>query len=471
MKKLFKNNIIEILVILFSLSFGFWLMFSTFGYKDGSILIAAKARSDFGSHIPLIRSFSLGNNFPPEFPIFPGEPIRYHFLFYFVVGLLERVGVRIDYALNLPSALSFSFLLITIYFLAKLIFKNRAVGILSVIFFLFNGSFSFLEFFKAHPLSLNTPFDILQNTNFPSFGPYDEKVVSAFWNLNIYTNQRHLAAPMAALFALVYYLLKKEQKGQKTPRHIGLLWGALLGILPYSHSSIFIMAYGVLGIFFLFFKSQRKMIILIGLTGVILALPRIFYLKQSTSFVPQINPGYLISNDLTFLNFTYYWFMNLGMSLFLIPLGFILSGRPGKKVLVAFSSLFVIGNLIQFSPEMGANHKFFNVFVAVANMFSAFVIYKLWKKHRLTIILIIPLILFLTLSGIIDFFAVANDSLGELPDYPKNPDIAWIMQNTPRDSVFLNSTYFFDTASLAGRKIFFGWPYFAWSKKCLTPKT
>src|SRR3990167_8445967 len=127
MKKLFKNNIIEILVILFSFSFGFWLMFSTFGYKDGSILIAAKARSDFGSHIPLIRSFSLGDNFPPEFPLFPGEPIKYHFLFYLVVGLLERVGVRIDYALNLPSALSFSFLLITIYFLAKLIFKSRAV--------------------------------------------------------------------------------------------------------------------------------------------------------------------------------------------------------------------------------------------------------------------------------------------------------------------------------------------------------
>src|SRR3990167_947392 len=122
-----KIDIATVIIAVAALAFSFWLMFSTFSYKDGSILIAAKARSDFGSHIPLIRSFSLGNNFPPEFPIFPGEPIRYHFLFYFVVGLLERVGVRIDYALNLPSALSFSFLLITIYFLAKLIFKSRAV--------------------------------------------------------------------------------------------------------------------------------------------------------------------------------------------------------------------------------------------------------------------------------------------------------------------------------------------------------
>ncbi|HBB76229.1 MAG: hypothetical protein UU52_C0005G0063, partial [Candidatus Levybacteria bacterium GW2011_GWB1_41_21] len=30
-------------------------------------------------------------------------------------------------------------------------------------------------------------------------------------------------------------------------------------------------------------------------------------------------------------------------------------------------------------------------------------------------------------------------------------------------SVFLNTTYFYNPASLAGRKIFFGWPYFAWS--------
>ncbi|TSC86331.1 MAG: hypothetical protein G01um10147_943 [Microgenomates group bacterium Gr01-1014_7] len=79
------------------------------------MLIATKAWSDFASHIPLIRSFSLGDNFLPEYPLFPGEPIRYHFLFYAVVGYLEKLGLRIDYAFNILSALSFAFLIISIY--------------------------------------------------------------------------------------------------------------------------------------------------------------------------------------------------------------------------------------------------------------------------------------------------------------------------------------------------------------------
>ena len=38
------------------------------------------------------------------------------------------------------------------------------------------------------------------------------------------------------------------------------------------------------------------------------------------------------------------------------------------------------------------------------------------------------------------------------------------MRNTSPDSIFLNTQYLYDNASLAGRKIFLGWPYFAWSQ-------
>ena len=463
MKKFFKKNLVEVFVFSFTFIFGFWLMFSTFGYKDGSILIAPKARSDFGSHLPLIRSFSLGDNFPPEYPIFPGEPIRYHFLFYLLVGLIERAGVKIDLALNIPSALSFSFLLITVYLLAKTVFKSRLVGILSIIFLIFSGSLSFLEFFKANPLSIDTPLEILSNTTFPSFGPYDGKIVSAFWNLNIYTNQRHLAPPLALLLFLVYWILKNEQKRKKIKWYYALFWGVFLGLLPFSHSSIFIMAFAILAIFFLLFTRQRKEIFLILTLGAILAAPRALFLKETATFVPQIQPGYLITNNLNPNTFLTYWFMNFGLFFVLIPIGFLLSPKNGKKLFPAFPSLFVIGNLVQFSPEMASNHKFFNVFLIVGNMFAAFVVYKLWKKHWLTKLFVVPIIFFLVFSGIIEFFAVANDGLGATPDYPKNPDVAWIMENTPRDAVFLNSTYLYDSASLAGRKIFFGWPYFAWS--------
>src|SRR5579871_329018 len=152
-QRFLKTYLFEIILFIIFLVFSTWLMFSTFSYEAGSMLIATKAWSDFANHIPLIRSFSFGDNFPPQDPIFAGQPIHYHFVFYQFVGLLEKMGVRIDYALNVPSMLGFFGLLIMIYIFAKKLFRSRAVATLSVLFFLFNGTLSFLEFFKQHPLS------------------------------------------------------------------------------------------------------------------------------------------------------------------------------------------------------------------------------------------------------------------------------------------------------------------------------
>lgn len=458
-----RKNLLEILVVIFSLLFSFWLMFHTFSYRNGEMLIAAKAWSDFASHIPLIRSFSLGDNFPPEYPLFSGEPIRYHFLFYYFVGLIEKTGVSIDYALNIPSALSFAGLILIIYFFAKTLFKSRTVGILSVVFFLFNGSLSFLEFFKTHPLSLNIVSDIITNNTFPSFGPYDGKIVSAFWNLNIYTNQRHLALPMALLFFVLFLIILQELKQKKISRVWSLIFGILIGILPLSHSSLFIMAVAVLSIIFILLPKQRLPVLTILIIAGLISLPRIIFLKQTAIFIPQLKIGYLIGNNFSFENFMSYWVANIGLFFFLIPLGFIFSSKLQRKILLAFLSLFLIGNFMQFSPEIASNHKFFNVFLIVGNMFAAFLIMQVWNKRLIQKAIIVLVFPFLILSGVIDFFPIKNDNKMSIADYPKNPDVAWIMNNTPKDAVFLNSSYLYHPASLAGRKIFLGWPYFPWS--------
>ncbi len=439
-------------------------MFHTFSYKDGQMVIAVKVWSDFASNIPLIRSFSLGDNIPPQFPLFSGEPIRYHFLFYLLVGLLEKIGLPIDFALNTPSALSFALLIMVIYFMANILFKSKIIGLLSVIFFLLNGSFSFLEFFKSHPLSVNIIKEIITNSEYPSFAPYGSGIVSAFWNLNIYTNQRHLALPLAVFLLVVLWIIRQEQKQEKIRLFLmPIVWGVCLGILLYAHTSIFIMAVTALGLLFLMLPRERLPIFIIGLTGFMISLPRILFLKETATFTPQIKLGYLIADKLTLPNFLEYWFLNLGLFLILLPLGFLLSSKLAKKVLIAFISLFIIGNVIQFSPEMAGNHKFFNVFLIVGNMFVAFAVIKLWSFSFFTKMFVPIIIFFLILSGIIDLFPIKNDRFMIINDYPKNPDVAWIVDHTKKDSIFLNYSYLYDPASLAGRKIFLGWPYFAWS--------
>jgi hypothetical protein len=114
-----RHSKIELFLFVVIFLYSCWLMFSTFGYKDGEILISSRIWSDFLSHLPLIRSFSMGQNFPPEYPLFPGYPIIYHFGFYLFVGLLERTGMRIDIALNILSSIGFAGLLYSIFFNSK----------------------------------------------------------------------------------------------------------------------------------------------------------------------------------------------------------------------------------------------------------------------------------------------------------------------------------------------------------------
>lgn len=463
-KTFIKDNKIEIVIFILALFFSWWLMFSTFSYENGNMLISSKAWSDFASHIPLIRSFSFGDNFLPQYPLFSGPPIKYHFIFYALVGLLEKIGIRIDYALNIPSALGFAFLILMIYIFAKDIFKSKTVGIISIILFLFNGSFSFVNYFKKIPLSLSSISNIFSNTTFPSFGPYDQNIVSAFWNLNIYTNQRHLAMSYGLSLLLIYLVLKFKENEENKNIKKTLFIGIVLGFSFMLNMAIFLMTVVIFLCLFIFSKGKRFYIASILALCTIIALPQYLYIQQSPSlFKIALHPGYLISS-LTFDNFISYWFLNFGMHTILMIIGFILASKLPKKIFISFFMLFIIGNLLQFSPEIAANHKFFNYFMIIGVMFSANSLFYFWRKHILLKPIVISLFFFLILSGIIDFFPILNDHKLSLSDYPQNRDVLWIMKNTKPESRFLNTQYLYDNASLAGRRIFLGWPYFSWSQ-------
>ncbi len=472
--KIIKKNKVETVLLLFSLIFSSWLMFSSFSYKDGSMLISTKSWSDFASHIPLIRSFSFGCNFLlPEYPLFSGEPIRYHFLFYLFSGLLEKMGLRIDYALNIPSIIGFLGLIIAIYLLAKLIFKSKAVGVLSALFFLFNGSLSFIYFFKNHlPFSNNILLDIISNKNFSSFAPYyGDGIVSAFWNLNIYTNQRHLAFSYALSLFLIYVLLKKILNNKKISLKLSITLGFVLGISFLLNMAVYAMTLLIAIIFLVLFKKNRSSLLTFIITGGVIALPFYLYLQSnsfSSSFI--FNPGYLISDNLSFYSIFHYWFYNLGFHIILIPLGFLIASKPQRKIFLSFFILFILANFFQFSVEMAANHKFINFFMIIGAMFSSYFLVWLWKKRKALKPIVLIFVFLLIFSGIIDFFPIYNDGKIKLADYPINKDINWIMKNTKSKDVFLNSSYLYNPASLAGRKIFLGWPYFAWSQGYDTTK-
>jgi hypothetical protein len=481
-----------VLSIIFLLS---WFLFnSTFNYdlNSSEIFISRNIWSDYGFHIPLIRSFSFGNNLLLENPIFANEPIRYHFMFNFLVAVLERCGLPLDFALNLPSTLAFSSLVILIYYFSKsLFFQSVLVGILSVVFFLFNSSLAFLEFFSKHSVNfIEQPLQTIWNLNsYSAFGPWDGNIIAVFWNLNIYINQRHLPLAFCVVLVVLTFIIRQNSSILTTKKKNSYIFlGIFSGLLLLWHAQVFLSLLCMLGLIFILFKG-RKHIFYFGLSAVIIALPQFLYLQTASDTISSsisLNPGYLVIYHLlpveyftgAYLNkiaswifsFYKYWFYNIGLSLITLSLSFYLVDSKRKKYFIAFLSIFIIGSLFQFSKEMAANHKIFNLWIMLSNCFTAYLLYLLVKKRLIGIIIASFLTIFLTASGILDIMPIKNDYPVIIKDIPKQPIANWVYNNTNKNDIFLTTHRIYNPISLSGRRTMQGWPYFTWGSGYQTDK-
>lgn len=433
-------------------------MWMTFGYEGSAILVHPTLWSDFSAHLPLIRSFSLGSNWPPEYPIFPGDGIRYHFLFYAFVGWLEALGLPLDWALNLPSALGMTLFLILLARIASVLTGSFRVAVLSVVFVILNGSLTFVRFFEQRGFSWSAISQISELKEFVSFAPWGPGMISAFWTLNIYTNQRHLAVGFALCLLLMLAALRAQR---------GITWillGALLGLLPILHQPALIIAPVVGGYTFLVRKEARRGLLLAAISGFPVALYGLSLLEHRAE--SRFHLGYLLEEPRTLARFFDYWFQNLGLHAALMPLALIFYFKKLHLVLLPALFLFVLTNSVQFSIEAAAGHKFLNFAAALGGIGSAYILVRLWDCARegfrrlLFRTTVATAFFLLTFSGLIDLAPISNNRRGELH---QGQAVEWIARNTPPDAVFMNSTLMMNPASLSGRKIFSGWPYFAWS--------
>lgn len=321
--------------------------------------------------------------------------------------------------------------------------------------------------------------DILSAKEFPAFAPWGPGDITAFWNLNIYTNQRHLAGAFALILLFIFTCLRIEQQPFKKQLPWAIIWACALGALPYYHQPTLLIMAVIMASYFLVFPRLRKFLFAVGIWSAVLVIPQLL-INHGTGSPIEWYPGYIIHNEIYDLaivekigRMIIFWWNNMGVHSILMLLGWYFIPKQARRVVLPIIPIFLIGNLFKFSIEASANHKFFNFVMILGQMINAYVLILTWRYFsskrfhsfiRLLVYSIISLFIFLlTLSGVIDFFVVKNDVIGSARDIGADETIAWIVKNTPRDAVFLNSSYMYHPASMAGRSIYLGWPYFAWS--------
>ncbi len=487
------------------------LMLTTFYVKDGQLHIGVSVFSDFSPHIGMIRSFSYGNNFPTSYSHYGGEDIRYHFMFQFLVGNLEFLGMRIDWAFNLPSILSFISAFLLLYVLAVKITGKTLAGILSCLFFAFRSSKALFTYLSEIPEGRSIIKALSENTEFIGDTPHEDW---GLWNLNVYCNQRHLALGLAAMFFLLILFLphlyemfetvkqfghreedeeKGKEAGQKRfagrPRVRRLIsclkqifftgegWkvrnyklpvaaGILLGALSFFHGAVVIGCLLVLFMVAAFSKRRLEFVILAVITLALSYLQTSFFIEDS-AVTTKFLFGF-ISEKATLFGAASYLERLLGILPFVLLAAFCLERGPGRYLILAFTLPLVFAFTVSLTVDVTVNHKYVMMSCILLGIFAAGLGEKLLVRRDIPVRLVgIFLIITLTSTGIYDFVTLLkkNHQNGAIILNLEDDLTEFVRKNSDSQDLFLtNSTnYTINQLVFGGAMLFMGHQYYAWS--------
>lgn len=482
MKKLLENaGSMAWLLFIFLLIFLTWIMFYMFHIKDGILYCGFTVFGDYAPHTAMMRSFSMGNNFPTQYPHYGGGDVKYHFMFQFLAGNLEYLGIRMDFAYNLISVLFLLGFLMMLYALAVRITGKRAAGVGAVVLFFFRSGVAFFLFAAEHFRTGDLWSALKENTAFLGYTPNENW---GLWNFNVYLNQRHLALGMVMVCTALWVYLDWLEAGDRHPEK-GLLWmkerwftkeawgcknagraiavGILMGLCAFWNGAAVIGGLLIL-MGFAVFSDGKLDYVLTAFTAVVLTLFQTgFFIKESAmSF--SFYWGFL-AEDKSLIGVLWYLFLMSGV--FFLGLGFValFLKRRDRSLVISFLFPVIFAFCISLTPDINVNHKYVMIAYGFLTIFWADAVIRIWKKGWAFKAGAAVLAVCLTATGIYDFSVIlrGNDEGHRVGVSMESSLTKWLAANLDSKDLVLTPEYSMNEITMSGVMMYCGWPYYAWS--------
>jgi hypothetical protein len=423
---------------------------------------------DWAAHLSFAGSFAYAHNFPPQFPIDPGNHLGYPFMIDFLAANLVPLGSGLTSALVLSSSLLGLAFPAVLYLAAQRFAGGRVAAAIAVFVFLLSGGLGFVYLIGdlqhgglgtlAH---LPREYTLNRDLNYQWLNPVLAYLVPQRSTL--------FGFSLALIVLLLVWLAVRERLGWRT----FLFAGVVAGAMPVFH----VHAYGTvvaLSVFCAVFNRRREWLgffvpaVAIGVPLILWMLPP----SNNSACGDQASiAGYCIEPGWLHDGANWFWFWIKNMSLFiplLVAAHFLQRWFP-TRFGMWFAPMwlwFLVPNVIVLQPWDWDNTKFFIFWALLGSVVVGGLLAGLYKRGPAGVAIASVLLVVLGLAGALDL-ARASDSTVSSYQFTDTKGIQvadWVRQNTSPDAVFaVADEHNNPIPTLGGRRVMVGYPGWLWT--------
>ncbi|HEV2962348.1 MAG TPA: hypothetical protein VG649_11025 [Candidatus Angelobacter sp.] len=454
---------------------------AVFEKPDGIYTGLANNLGDLPMHIQVISSFTEGHNFPVQDPTYAGVRFTYPLLSDVLSAMLVKAGATIGQAMWLQGVTLALAMVGLMQSWTLALTRSRVAGFIAPLLLVFSGGLGWWQIFQDVRNSESGLLPLLAHL------PHDYTVMSLSifrWGnsvTSLFVPQRSflLGLPLTILIFYLWWscLSAASSESQTQPasrfdcRWAMIAAGFFAGLLPLIHAHSFIVVFGAASCLAILFRPWWREWLLFFVIAIVVALPEIFWLSQSTGINAQKYLGWQWGWDRAGYNALWFWFVNTG---FFIPIlaAAIFWRRSGYQLprrlltfYLPFLLFFIVPNVMKLAPWIWDNIKvLFYWYVASIPLVAFFLAYWFSRRSKLRW-MAMGLLAVLILSGALDILRIITNTV-EMREFTRDgmATAKLIAQVAPPQAVVLHAPAFDSPVFLTGRRSLLGFTGWIWSR-------
>jgi len=434
---------------------------------------------DWAAHLSFAGSFAYGHNFPPQYPIDPGNRLGYPFMIDFFAADTVPLGSSLTSALVATSAFLALAFPAVLYLAAQRFAGGRAAAAIAVFVFLLSGGLGFVYLVgdvqrggASALVHLVREYTLNRDLNYQWLNP-----VLAY----LVPQRSTLFGFSLALIVLVLVWVAVRERAGWGPF---IFAGLVTAVMPVFHVHAYGTAVALSAIWALF--NRRRQWLGFFLPALAVGVPILVWMwppanTSVCSGLPSffgycIEPGWLSYTDwrrdgvVWFArDFTWFWIKNTSLLLPLLLVAFVVRKRLPTDFACWYSPMwlwFVVPSVVVLQPWDWDNTKFFIYWALLGSILVGQLLAWMFGRGPLAASAAVVALVLLGLAGALDLARASDYGVSAVQFTDANGLLVadWVRHNTSPTAVFaVADEHNNPIPTLTGRREVIGYPGWLWT--------